>query len=136
MLFEVILNCFLLWMTYDSLNQVMNVKALRTFHRLIGNAGDVEVNVLVVRRKVELIRIITIFEMTSFFALCAIFPLCRVAPIHRDFGRVFLPSLSGCPDLSEELSSSCNLPTISWVTGCPVRSSMGLGDWVGLEEPD
>ena len=24
----------------------------------------------------------------------------------------------------------------SWVTGCPVRSSMGLGDWVGLEEPN
>ena len=54
-------------MTYDSLNQIMNVKVLRTFHRLIRNAGDVEVNVLIVRRKVELIRIITIFEMTIFF---------------------------------------------------------------------
>ena len=32
--------------------------------------------------------------------------------------------VSGFPGLSEELSSSCNLPTISWVTGCPVRSSM------------
>ena len=66
MLFEIILNCFFLWMTCDSLNQVMNVKALRAFHRRIGNAGDVEINVLVVHRKVELIRIITIFEMTIF----------------------------------------------------------------------
>ena len=96
----------------------MNVKALRAFHRRIGNARDVEINVLVVHRKVELIRIITISEMTIF--------------LH--FVRSL--SLSGCPDLLEELSSSCNLPTISWVTGCPVRSSMGLGDWVGLEEPD
>ena len=45
-------------------------------------------------------------------------------------------SFAGCSALSEEPSSSCNLPTISWVTGFPVRSSMGLGDWVGLEEPD
>ena len=66
LLFEVILNCFLLWMTYDSLNQIMNVKVLRTFHRLVRNAGNVEINVLIVRRKVELIRIITIFEMTIF----------------------------------------------------------------------
>ena len=57
---------FFLWMTFNSLNQVMNVKALRAFHRRIGNAGDVEINVLVVCRKVELIRIITIFEMTIF----------------------------------------------------------------------
>ena len=54
------------WMTCDSLNQVMNVKALRAFHRRIRNARDVEINVLVVHRKVELIRIITIFEMTVF----------------------------------------------------------------------
>ena len=45
-------------------------------------------------------------------------------------------SVTGFPDLSEELSSSCNTLTISWVTGLPERSSMGLGDWVGLEEPD
>ena len=66
LLFEVILNCFLLWMTYDSLNQIMNIKILRTFHRFVRNAGDVEINALIVRRKVELIRIITIFEMTIF----------------------------------------------------------------------
>ena len=66
MLFEIILNCFFLWMTFDFLNQVMNANALRAFHRRIGNTGDVEINVLVIHRKVELIRIITIFEMTIF----------------------------------------------------------------------
>ena len=44
--------------------------------------------------------------------------------------------VTGFPVLSEELSSSCNTLTISWVTGLPERSSMGLGDWVGLEEPN
>ena len=53
-------------MTFDFLNQVMNANALRAFHRRIGNTGDVEINVLVVHRKVEPIRIITIFEMTNF----------------------------------------------------------------------
>ena len=43
MLFEIILNCFFLWMTFDSLNQVMNVNALRVLHRRIGNTGDVEI---------------------------------------------------------------------------------------------
>ena len=50
----------ILWMTFDSLNQVMNGYALRAFHLRIGNTGDVEINVLVVHCKVELIRIITI----------------------------------------------------------------------------
>ena len=45
-------------------------------------------------------------------------------------------SVAGFPGLSEELSSSCKTLTISWVTGFPVRSSMGLTDWVGLEEPN
>ena len=66
MLFEIILNCFFLWKTFDFLNQVMNATALRAFHRRIGNTGDVEINVLVIHRKVELIRVITIFEMTIF----------------------------------------------------------------------
>ena len=61
MLFEIILNCFFLWMTFDFLNQVMNANALRAFHHRIGNTGDVEINVLVIHRKVELIRVITIF---------------------------------------------------------------------------
>ena len=60
------LNCFLLWMTCDSPNQFKNVKVLGTFHRFVRNAGNVEINVPIVRRKVELIRFITIFEMTIF----------------------------------------------------------------------
>ena len=47
----------------------------------------------------------------------------------------FSSSFTGSPVRSEELSSPCDLPTISWVTGFPIRSSMGLGNWVGLEEP-
>ena len=42
---------------------------------------------------------------------------------------------SGFSSLSEELSSSCDLPTVSWATGLLERSSIGLGNWVGLEEP-
>ena len=53
-------------MTFDSLNEVMIANALSAFHRRIGNTGDVEINVLVIHRKVELIRVITIFEMTIF----------------------------------------------------------------------
>ena len=48
------------------MNQVMNANALRAFHHRIGNTGDVEINVLVIHRKVELIRVITIFEITIF----------------------------------------------------------------------
>ena len=44
----------------------MNVNALRSFHHRIGNTGDVEINVLVIHRKVEPLRAITIFEMTIF----------------------------------------------------------------------
>ena len=134
MLFEIILNCFFLWMTFDSLNQVMNANALRAFHRRIGNTGDVEINVLVIHRKVELIRITTIFEMTIFLHFVQSFlsiGLPRSIVIFQDaffFLSIGLPRSIG--------SSSCNLPTISWVTGCTVRSSMGLGNWVGLEEPD
>ena len=73
MLFEIILNCFFLWMTFDSPNQIKNVRILRTFHRLVRNAGNVEINVPIVRRKVELIRFITIFEMTIFLHLVQFF---------------------------------------------------------------
>ena len=66
MLFEIILNCFFLRMTFDFLNQVMNANALRAFHHRIWHTGDVEINVLVIHRKVELIRVITIFELTIF----------------------------------------------------------------------
>ena len=53
-------------MTFDLLNQVMNANALRSLHHRIWHTGDVEINVLVIHRKVELIRVITIFEMTIF----------------------------------------------------------------------
>ena len=58
--------------TCDSPNQLKNVKVLGTFHRFDRNAGDVEVNVPVVRRKVKLIRFITTFEMTIFLH-CVLF---------------------------------------------------------------
>ena len=135
MLFEIILNCFFLSMTFNFLNQVMNADALRAFHRRIGNTGDVEVNVLVIHCKTELIRIITIFEMTIFLQFVQSFLSIGLPRSIVILDAFFFLSIEGCPDLSEELSSSCNLPTISWVTGCPVRSSMGLGNWVGLEEP-
>ena len=48
------------------LNQVMNADALRAFHRRVGNTRDVEINVLVIRCVVELIRVMTMFEMTIF----------------------------------------------------------------------
>ena len=117
-------------MTFDFLNQVMNANALSAFHRRIGNTGDVEINVLVIHCKVELIRIITIFEMTNFLHFVQSFLSIGLPRSIVIFRTRFSSSLSGCPDLSEELSSSCNLPTISWVTGCPVRSSMVLG--IGL----
>ena len=66
MLLEIILNCFSLRMTVDFLNQVMNANALRSFHHRIWHTRDVEINVLVIHRKVELIRVITIFEITIF----------------------------------------------------------------------
>ena len=119
MLFEIILNCFFLWMTFDSLNQVMNVNALRAFHRRIGNTGDVEINVLVIHRKVELIRIITIFEMTIFLHFVQSFLSIGLPRSIVIFQDAFLFLSIGLPDLSEELSSSCNLPTISWVTVAP-----------------
>ena len=75
-------------MTFDFLNQVMNANALRSFHHRIWYSRDVEINVLVIHRKVELIRVITIFENH----LLSLFFLPQVAPFDRDFlGRVFLP---------------------------------------------
>ena len=80
------------------------LKFWETFHRFVRNAGDVEVNVPIVRRKVKLIRFITTFEMTIFlhcvlFFLSIRFPwsivisdmlffLCRGFP--RSIGRTEL----------------------------------------------
>ena len=93
MLFEIILNCFFWWMTFDFLNQVMNANASRAFHHRIGNTGDVEINVLVIHRKVELIRVITIFEITIF--LHFVQSSFHRLPRSIDFsGRVFLAILA------------------------------------------
>ena len=134
MLLEIILKCFSLRMIFDLLNQVMNVNALRSFHHRIWHTGDVEIDVSVIHRKVELVRVITIFEITNFlhFVQSSFHRLPRSIVISQD---AFFFLFHRFPVRSEELSSPCDLPTISWVTSFPVRSSMGLGNWVGLEEP-
>ena len=66
MLLKITLKCFSLRMIFDLLNQVMNVNALRSFHHRIWHTRDVEIDVSVIHRKVELFRVITIFEMTNF----------------------------------------------------------------------
>ena len=58
-------KCFSLRMVFDLLNQVTNVNALRSFHHRIWHTGDVEIDVSVIHRKVELVRVITIFEITN-----------------------------------------------------------------------
>ena len=68
-----------LWVTCDSPNQLKNVKVFGTLHRVVRNAGDVEVNVPIVRRKVKLVRFITIFEMTIFLH-CLLFFLSIRSP--------------------------------------------------------
>ena len=120
----------------DLLNQVVNVNAMWSFHDRVRHAWDVEVNVLLIDCKVELVRV----------WWCSITMSGRTRFLHC----VCLLDSTGFPVLSEEPSSSCNrLPTISceWdvfpfstktrsiSTGFPVRSQIGLGlDWVGLED--
>ena len=71
-------------MTFDLLNQVVNVNAVRSFHHRIWHTGDVEIDVFVIHRKVELVRVITIFEMTNFLHFVqSSFP--QVPPFDRDF---------------------------------------------------
>ena len=104
------------------------------FHRRIGNTRDVEINVLVVHCKVELIRINQRFlRWQSSCTLCNLSSLSGCPDLSWFFKTRFSSSLSGCPDLSEELSSSCNLPTISWVTGCPRSIFNGFRElgWLG-----
>ena len=82
MLLKITLKCFSLKVILDLLNQVVNVDAMRSFHHRIWHTGDVEVDVFVIHRKVELVRVITIFE--QLLALCASF-LPQVSPFDRDF---------------------------------------------------
>ena len=131
MLLEIILKCFSLRMIFDLLNQVMNVNALRSFHHRIWHTGDVEIDVSVIHRKVELVRVITIFEITN---LLRELPSTGFPVRSGSFMTRLSSSFTGFTVRSEELSSPCDLQTISWVTGFPVRSSVGLGNWVGLED--
>ena len=68
-------------------------------------------------------------------AVCS-FPSPSGFPDPSWFRTCCSSSVAGFPGLSEELSSSCNLPTISWIRVSPNDLQWGLGDWVGLEEPD
>ena len=136
MLFEIILGCFFLWMTCDSLNQVMNVNALRAFYRRIGNTGDVEINVLVIHRKVELIRIITIFEMTIFLHFVQSFlsiGFPRSIVILQD---VFLFLRIGFLRFMGRTKFFLQLTINLLSKGLPRSIFNGFRELVGLDEPD
>ena len=70
MLLKITLKCFSLRVILDLLNQVVNVNTMWSFHHRFWHAGDVEVDVFVINRKVELVRVwrcsITMFERTNF----------------------------------------------------------------------
>ena len=66
MLLEIILKCLPLRVILDLLNQVVNVNVVRSFHHRIWHTRNVEVDVFVIHRKVELVRVITMFERTNF----------------------------------------------------------------------
>ena len=78
MLLKITSKCFSLRVIFDLLNQVVNVDAMWSFHHRVRHAWDVEVNVLLVDCKVELVRVrrcsITMFERTNFWhCVCAWF---------------------------------------------------------------
>ena len=123
-------------MTFDFLNQVMNANALRAFHRRIGNTGDVEVNVLIVRRKVELIRIITIFEMTIFLHKVQSFLSIGLPRSIVIFQDAFLFHSIGLPRSIGRTKFFLQLTNNILGNGLPRSIFNGLGNWVGLEEPD
>ena len=80
-------SAFSLRVILDLLNQVVNVNAVWSFHHRIWHAWDVEVDVFVINRKVELVRVwrcnITMFEENQLLALCASL-LPQVSPFDRD----------------------------------------------------
>ena len=122
------------WMTYDSLNQNMNVKVLRSvspshreYRRCWNQCSRRPSQSWTYPHHHD-------FWDDNLLALCAIFPLHQVSLIHRDFGLVVLPFSRASPIYRKNWALLATYTTISWVTGCPVRSSMGLG--VGLEEPN
>ena len=78
MLLKITLKCLSLRVVLDLLNQVVNVNAMWSFHHRIWHAWDVEVDVFLITRKVELVRVwrcsITMFERTNFlYYVCAWF---------------------------------------------------------------
>ena len=70
MLLKITLKCFSLRVILDLLNQVVNFNTMWSLYHRIWHAGDVEVDVFLINRKVELVRVwrcsITIFERTNF----------------------------------------------------------------------
>ena len=57
MLLKITLKCLSLRVILDLLNQVVNVDAMRSFHHRVRHARDVEVDVFLIDRKVELVRV-------------------------------------------------------------------------------
>ena len=57
MLLKITLKCLSLRVVLDLLNQVVNVDAMWSFHHRIRHTLDVEVDVILVGCKVELVRV-------------------------------------------------------------------------------
>ena len=132
MLLEITLKCFSLMKILDLLNQVVNVM-WSSYHR-IRYPGDVEINIFVINRKVELVRVITMFKSFQLLALLCELPSTGFPIRSWSFRTRFSSSFRNSPVRSEELSSPCDLTTSLGSQTPPVRSSMDLGNWVDLEE--
>ena len=88
MLLKITLKCLSLRVILDLLNQVVNVDAMWSFHHRIRHAGDVEVDVFVINRKVELVRVwwcsITMSGRTKFLHCVCLCLIPRVSPFYRE----------------------------------------------------
>ena len=83
MLLKITLKCLSMRVALNFLNQVVNVDAMRSFHRWIRHSWDVEVDVLLVACTVELVvRVewcnVTVFGRNKFFHC-----VCACARFHR-----------------------------------------------------
>ena len=97
LLLKIILNCCFLWMTCDSLNQIMNVKIFenvspshRECRRRWNQCSRHPSQGWTYLRHHD-------FWDDNLLALCAVFPLHQVSLIHRDFRRFFLPPYRVAP---------------------------------------
>ena len=79
MLLKITLKCFSLRVILDLLNQVMNVNAVRSFHHRIWHTRDVEVDVLLIDCKVELVRVRCDVRENQILALC----VCLIPQVSR-----------------------------------------------------